>query len=120
MLGMFSILQGPQNPQAKELSLHKRIDILLGFSRDGFHFSRPDRSRFISSTWEDTSWRFGNVQSSIGSPLVVGDKLYFYFSGRAKASAGMYDRDGKNTKHWGGNVATGLAMIRRDGRRPQR
>ena len=115
MLGMFSIWQGPPNKEAEELGLQKRSDILLGFSRDGFHFSRPDRRRFISCTWDEKSWRFGNVQSSIGSPLVVGDKLYFYFSGRAKASAGMYNRAGKNSNSWSGGVATGLAIIRRDG-----
>jgi len=84
MIGYFSVWQGPENPECDELQLQKRNDILLGFSRDGFHWDRPYRGRFISSTWDDSNWRYGNVQSIAGGPLVVGDELYFYFSGRAK------------------------------------
>ena len=46
MLGLFSVYQGPQNRKCAELGIQKRNDILLGYSRDGFHFSRPDRRRF--------------------------------------------------------------------------
>ncbi|MDA7874965.1 hypothetical protein N9239_00805 [bacterium] len=106
MIGQFSIWQGPSNEACGVLNLQKRNDILLGFSRDGFHWDRPSRERFISSTWDASSWRYGNVQSCAGGPLVVGDKLYFYFSGHAKPRQGdAWDRD----------ASTGLAMLRRDG-----
>jgi hypothetical protein len=39
--------------------------------------------------------------------LVVGDKLYFYFSGRAKPRDDVED--------WDADAATGLAILRRDG-----
>jgi hypothetical protein len=107
MIGYFSIWQGPENDVCGELKLQKRNDILLGFSRDGFHWDRPCRERFISCTWDQKSWRYGNVQSVAGGPLVVGDKLYFYFSGRAKP------RD--DDDDWDADAATGLAMLRRDG-----
>lgn len=106
MLGQFSIWQGPSNEVCGELNLQKRNDILLGFSRDGFHWDRPSRERFISCTWDASSWRNGNVQSSAGGPLVVGDRLYFYFSGHAKP------RDGDA---WDLDASTGLAFLRRDG-----
>lgn len=106
MLGQFSIWQGPSNEVCGELNIQKRNDILLGFSRDGFHWDRPSRERFISCTWDASSWRYGNVQSSAGGPLVVGDKLYFYFSGHAKP------RDGDA---WDLDASTGLAFLRRDG-----
>ena len=106
MLGQFSIWQGPSNDVCGELNLQKRNDILLGFSRDGFHWDRPSRERFISCTWDASSWRYGNVQSAAGGPLVVGDKLYFYFSGHAKP------RDGDD---WDRDASTGLAVLRRDG-----
>ncbi|MHC4725548.1 MAG: hypothetical protein ACYS9V_15150 [Planctomycetota bacterium] len=61
MIGQFSILQGPENELCGELGLQKRNDILLGFSRDGFHWDRPYRGRFISCTWDEKSWRYGNV-----------------------------------------------------------
>ena len=105
MIGYFSIWQGPENDICGELKLQKRNDILLGFSRNGFHWDRPCRRRFISCTWDEKSWRYGNVQSCAGGPLVVGDKLYFYFSGRAKPQGDEWDAD----------AATGLAILRRDG-----
>lgn len=107
MLGQFSIWQGPRNSDCDELWVPKRNDILLGFSRDGFHWDRPDRTRFISSTWQASSWRFGNVQSCVGGPLVVGDKLYFYFNGRPKP--------GPDAPGWDADFHTGLAILRRDG-----
>ena len=46
------------------------------------------------------------MQSCAGGPLVVGDRLYFYFSGHAKP------RDGDA---WDRDASTGLAFLRRDG-----
>lgn len=117
MLGQFCVWQGPDNGDCGKVGLQKRCDILLGFSRDGFHFSRPDRRRFISCTWDEKSWRYGNVQSVNGGPLVVGDELYFYFSGRAKPAGGFYDTDKMKalSEGWDADAATGLAILRRDG-----
>jgi len=50
MLGQFSIWQEPTNNDCGVLMVPKRCDILLGFSRDGFHWDRPDRNRFIACT----------------------------------------------------------------------
>ncbi|NLS97330.1 MAG: hypothetical protein GXX96_34765 [Planctomycetaceae bacterium] len=117
MLGFFSIWQGPEGAQIPSRDkVHKRNDILIGYSRDGYHWDRPDRRRFISCSWDANDWRFGNVQSAAGGPLVVGDKLYFYFSGRAKVDAGLYgpeSTDGRES--WAADGATGLAVLRRDG-----
>jgi hypothetical protein len=107
MIAYYSVLSGPENDVCGEELIQKRNDILLGFSRDGFHIDRPCREWFISSSWKEDNWRFGNVQSVAGGPLVVGDKLYFYFSGRAKP-----DPDGDE---WDADAATGLAVLRRDG-----
>ena len=78
---------------------------MLGYSRDGFHWDRPDRHAFIPVSENQGDWNWGNVQSVGGCFLVVGDKLWFYFSGRAGVSPAMRD----------GNGATGLAFLRRDG-----
>ena len=107
MLGQFSIWQGPYNIDCGTHWIPKRNDILLGFSRDGFHWDRPDRTRFISSTWDDQSWRMGNVQSVVGTPLVVGDELYFYFNARPKPAPDAED--------WDKDYQAGLAILRRDG-----
>lgn len=100
MLGLFTIWRGDKNiPPGRP----KPNSVWLGYSRDGFHWDRPDRQAFIPVSEKQEDWNWGNVQSVGGCCLVVGDQLWFYFSGRA----GGAKRDG--------NGATGLAMLRRDG-----
>jgi len=104
MLGLFSIWQGPPNSECARLKIQKRNEVLVGFSRDGFHWHRPDRKRFLTVNPTKGAWNWGNVQSAGGCCLVVRDKLYFYVSGRM-----LSDR------FWDGNCHTGLATMRRDG-----
>ena len=104
LLGLFSIHKGPPNEVCKERMIQKRNEVVLGFSRDGFHFYRPDRRAFLAVNESKGAWNWGNVQSVGGGCLVVGDKLYFYFSGRAL-----------NDEFWDGEGSTGLAILRRDG-----
>ena len=101
MVGLFTIWQGPDNETCKRLNIHKRNEVFSGFSRDGFHWDRPDRSRFLPVGASSRDWNAGNVQSVGGGCLVVGDQLYFYCSGRTKDPE---DR-----------TSTGLAVLRRDG-----
>ena len=104
MLGLFAIWTGPSNRHVHKEGGQKRNDILVGFSRDGFHWDRPCRDRFISSSWKKGTWNFGNVQPVGGGCLVVGDKLYFYVSARADDPSGEH-----------GQGTTGVAVLRRDG-----
>jgi hypothetical protein len=104
LLGLFSVWQGPENGTCAKLRIHKRNEVLAGFSRDGFHWDRPDRRPFLAVHPLKDAWNWGNVQSAGGCCLVVGDRLYFYFSGRAL-----------NDGFWDGNAGTGLAFLRRDG-----
>ena len=104
MLGLFSIWQGPPNSECARLKIQKRNEVLVGFSRDGFHWYRPDRTRFLTVNPTEGAWNWGNVQSAGGCCLVVKDRLYFYVSGRMLG-------DG----FWDGNCHTGLAVMRRDG-----
>jgi hypothetical protein len=102
MLGLFTIWRGDKNiPPGRP----KPNSVWLGFSRDGYHWDRPDRRAFIPVSEKQGDWNWGNVQSVGGGCLVVGDKLWFYFSGRA--GVGPQQRDG--------NGATGVAFLRRDG-----
>jgi hypothetical protein len=79
--------------------------VCAGFSRDGFHWHRPDHRPLVpvSETYGD--WNWGNVQSAGGCCLVVGDRLYFYVSGRAGVKGAPVS----------GVSTTGLAVLRRDG-----
>lgn len=106
VLGLFSIWRGDLNVPAGR---PKPNNVCAGFSRDGFHWSRPDRRAFIDVSETKGDWNWGNVQSAGGCCLVVGDELYFYHSGRAgKPDAA----DGKGRD---GAGSTGLAVLRRDG-----
>ena len=99
MLGLFTIWRG-QPPDSE-----KPNEITVGFSRDGFHWTRPDRRPFIPVSGNHGDWNFANVQSAGGVCLVVGDRLYFYVSGRA----------GTPGIRASGATSTGLATLRRDG-----
>lgn len=99
LIGLFSIWRGQPNDRAKP------NDVCVGFSRDGFHWHRPDRKPLMGVSERYGDWNWGNVQSAGGCCLVVRDKLYFYVSGR-KGMAGSPAS---------GECATGLATLRRDG-----
>jgi hypothetical protein len=104
LLGLFSIWRGDKNiPPGRP----KINEVCTGFSRDGFHWHRPDRRAFIGVSERAGDWNWGNVQSAGGCCLIVGDELYFYHSGRSGSSGAKSDRDR------GGS--TGLAVLRRDG-----
>jgi hypothetical protein len=99
MIGEFVIWRGQYPDREKPNS------ISLGFSRDGFHWDRPNRETFLGISEKYGDWNFANVQSVGGGCLVVGDRLYFYVSGRA----------GHPTIRTSADVSTGLATLRRDG-----
>lgn len=99
LLGLFSIWRGQPSDRAKP------NEVCLGFSRDGFHWDRPDRRAFIPVSERQGDWNWGNVQSAGGCCLVVGDQLYFYVSGRAGVPGSTAS----------GVSSTGLAVLRRDG-----
>jgi hypothetical protein len=99
MLGLFTIWRG-------ESSVREKInEVTVGFSRDGFHWDRADRRAFLPVSDRAGSWNWANVQSAGGGCLIVGDRLYFYVSGRRGVP-------GSNAP---GVCTTGLATLRRDG-----
>jgi hypothetical protein len=116
MVGLFSIWRGdyrskPPTDEAQKLQeagRPKQNSVCLGFTRDGFHWDRPDRRDFLPTSEQMGDWNWGNVQSAAPGFLVVGDELWFYVSGRAgKAFPG--------TKSCDSGATTGLARLRRDG-----
>ena len=104
MLGLYSVWQGPENNICGELGIQKKNEVFLGYSRDGFHFSRPSFKPFMAVNETEGAWNWGNMQSINGVPLIVGDSLYFYSSGRRI-----------NDIMWDSYTSTGLATLRRDG-----
>ncbi len=102
LLGQFVILREYAD---KEIGRPKINEVCIGFSRDGFHWDRPDRRSFLPTSEDKDAWNWANVQSVGGGCLVVGDKLYLYASGRQGDFPRFHDSGG----------STGLATLRRDG-----
>jgi hypothetical protein len=108
MLGVFSIHRGPSNTVAASEKRPKFTDLTLAFSRDGFHFSRPDREAFIAGTRKEGDWDRAYLHPAASVCSIVGDRLYFYYSGFSGISPNR-----------GGDIyaggSTGVAFLRRDG-----
>lgn len=100
LLGLFTIWRG--QPENRE----KPNELCIGYSRDGWSWTRPDRRPFCPVSETPGDWNYSNVQSAGGCCLVMGDKLYFYISGRG--GTGKTRLDGQSS-------VTSLATLRRDG-----
>jgi hypothetical protein len=108
MLGVAAIHRGPENDVCTKLKQPKLTDLTLAYSRDGFHWHRPDREAFLASTRRAGDWDRAYLHSVATICAVVGDRLYFYYggwSGKSPVLGGDIYADG----------ATGVAFLRRDG-----
>lgn len=112
MLGMFEIHLGPPNDVCTKMGLPKITELQLAYSRDGFHWHRPDRRPFIRAERRDV-WDRGYVQSVGGICLVRGDRLWFYYTGFRGDSTRLESHWRKNGMYDRGS--TGVAFLRRDG-----
>jgi hypothetical protein len=107
IVGLFQIHKGPDNKICAEGKFPKLTELMLGFSRDGFHWHRPDRRAFIGPTKQRGDWERTYIEVPGGGFLVVGDYLYFYYSaysGEAPTGPDLY-----------AGAATGVAFLRRAG-----
>jgi hypothetical protein len=117
MVGAYSVWRGPENNDIVKKGMPKIVDIAFGFSRDGFHFSRLDRTAAVASEgWDSGRWDAGYVQSVPNVFVICGEKLIFYYA----ATAGNPKRLGINGFSCDGNGcydggASGFASLRRDG-----
>lgn len=108
MLGVYSVFMGPPNFVCGRTGMPKINDLKLGFSRDGFHFSRGEYGDFLASSRTPGTWDYGYLHPAGGICTVQEDELYFYYS----AFSGDSPQFGHH-KYSGGGV--GLAKLRRDG-----
>ena len=85
------------------------LDVQLGVSRDGVHFTRVgDRSTFIPNG-PVGSWERFNISLANNPPLEVGDELRIYYSGRTYRHSPY---KGSDRGESGG--AIGMATVKRD------
>ena len=108
LLGEFYIHLGPDNRICDEGKFPKITEIKLGFSRDGFHWHRPDRRPFIGASQKEGAYDRGYIHGTTGVCAVIGDKLYFPFT----AYSGIAP-NGVRGMYTGATV--NVAMLRRDG-----
>lgn len=113
MLGAFTLMSGADNGYCAARDVPKMTDLHVGFSRDGFHFSRAeDRTPFLAASRKAGAWDRGYLHSNAGICLVDGDELRFYYTGFAGKVGEFRDAS------YGGLYATasmGVAWLRRDG-----
>ena len=111
MLGLFAVIKGfdqAHNAVCENSGVPKHIDLHAGFSRDGFHFTRDNRSPFIRCSDKPGAWDCGYLHACGGLCLVSPDELAFPVAGFSGESAVEHG-------HLYGGAATGLALLRRDG-----
>ncbi len=119
MLGVFQLMNGPQNSYWSKQGLPKSTGLSFAYSRDGFHWHRPDRTRLIDSEYKST-WDNGYIQSVSNVLCVMGDKLYIYYTGfSGDTNRKSTGKKGSKYSGWSAGIysggATGVAFLRRDG-----
>jgi len=108
MIGMHQIHRGPKNEVCEKGGFPKLTDLELGFSRDGFHWDRPDRRGFIRAERNSGAWDRGYVHTTTGVFVIQEDRLVFPYCAYSGDAGG-----GRRDMYGGG--AVGLASLRRDG-----
>ena len=109
MLGLFQILID-ENDVAMAAGRPKVTVLKTAFSRDGFHWSRPDHEPFIDATRTVGKWDRGYIQSVGGICAVMKDQLWFWYIG----FKGDENRPGHSASLHS-DFSTGIAYLRRDG-----
>ena len=74
------ITHGPSNEVCEKTGIPKITELQFAYSRDGFHWSRPDRTAALGSE-RTRVWDRGYVQSLGNICTVSSDKITFYFTG---------------------------------------
>ena len=134
MLSLQQIHHGPPNGVCDKKELPKITDLCFAYSRDGFHYSRPDRTAAIASERWDAygkKWDVGYVNPLSNICVIKDEKLYIYyganegFVGRGEELKGLkekFSKDEIRARSYGSGLrgmydrrATGLAILRRDG-----
>ncbi|MBL9090991.1 MAG: exo-alpha-sialidase [Planctomycetaceae bacterium] len=108
MIGMHQILRGPNNDICAKGGYPKLTDLELGFSRDGFHWDRPDRRGFIRGERREGAWDRAYLHTTTGVLVMLDDHLVFPYCAYSGDAGG-----GRGNIYGGAGV--GLAMLRRDG-----
>lgn len=117
LVGAFSIWKGPENDKITKSGMPKINDVAFAFSRDGFHFSRLDRTPAIpAERWTSGKWDAGYIRAMPNLLVVNEERLLFYYGACAgntnRLEIGGFSCDLNGCYDQG---ASGVAVLRRDG-----
>ena len=119
VVGLFSLIHGKHcNPPQPYGRGGEQDDVFVGFSRNGYDFSRnPVRTAgaFLPQSKVAGEWNFQNVQSTGGAFLVHKETLQFYVGARSGSCKGGVKCEAAGHGSYNGNGTTGTAFLRRDG-----
>lgn len=115
MLGEYTVFKGPQNDISMKRGLPKVTELHIGYSRDGFHYSRQtDRTAFIKPSEKDGKWDCGYIHCPSSICTIQDDRLVFYYSAFA-GDSDMIDPNYEERNGMYSNGSIGVAFLRRDG-----
>ncbi len=115
MLGAYTIFKGPQNEVSMQRGLPKHTEMHIGYSRDGFHFSRQqNRTAFIAPHPGEGRWDEGYVHFNSAICTVAEELLTFYYSA-FRGDAAKQNADAPELNGMYANGSLGMATLRRDG-----
>ena len=104
LLGWLQVFYKHEDPYKHRLVLE------LIYSRDGLNWKRMPRREPVLDIGPNGSWDRTNQSPAMGSPIVVGDRMYMYYSGDTRYH-GPYKGGDLGEVH--GQI--GLGTLRRDG-----
>ncbi|WP_422935002.1 hypothetical protein [Sinomonas sp. P47F7] len=107
MLGVFAVYRGPSNDYAEAHGTPKVIDLYLGISRDGYHYTVAPEP-LLASTRTEGAWDAAYLHMVNGGILPVGDETRLYYTGFSGQSPLL-------GTHMYAGASMGVATLRRDG-----
>lgn len=118
LLGVFAVFYGEPNEVCSAKGVPKTIDLHFAFSRDGFHWQRPEeRKPFLACSRIPGHWDRGYLHAAGGICLVFQEELRFYYSGwsgKSRLKPGECGAHPTALAMYAGG-STGFATLRRDG-----
>ena len=112
MVGLFKIICGRDNRESEKRGMPKTTTVHFAYSRDGFHFDRPDRTPAIAdSDWGSGAWDTGYLGPCSSGFVIKDEQLWFYYVGaRGDGTNTGWPNNGMHA-----NFSVGIAKLRRDG-----
>ena len=116
MIGLHKIMCGRDNGVAAHVGMPKTTEIHFGYSRDGFHFDRPDRTPAIGdSGWWSGEWDAGYLAPVSSGFVIKDEELWFLYAAMRGDTSSVEPPECTLANGMHANGSIGAAILRRDG-----